>query len=102
MGRWPIGRNSATCIARMIRADTGADGMTVDIDGRLYVTTQLGLQVLDPLGRVNLVIAKPQNAWLSNVVFGGPDLDTLYVTCGDKVYRRRVVGTRRRALAGAP
>ena len=70
--------------------ETGADGMTVDTEGRVYVTTQLGLQVLDQLGRVNLIIAKPQDAWLSNVVFGGPDLDTLYVTCGDKVFRRKV------------
>jgi sugar lactone lactonase YvrE len=69
---------------------SGADGMTVDTEGRLYVTTQLGLQVLDQLGRVNLIIAKPQPAWLSNVVFGGRELDTLYVTCADKVYRRKV------------
>jgi sugar lactone lactonase YvrE len=26
----------------------------------------------------------------SNVCFGGPDFDTLYVTAGDKVYRRKV------------
>lgn len=70
--------------------ETGADGMTVDTEGRIYVTTNLGLQVLDQLGRVNLIVAKPQAAWLSNVVFAGPDLDTLYVTCGDKVYRRKV------------
>lgn len=70
--------------------ESGADGMTVDTEGRLYVTTRLGLQVLDQLGRVHLIVAKPQDAWLSNVVFGGPELDTLYVTCGDKVYRRKV------------
>ena len=69
---------------------TGADGMTVDTEGRLYVATELGLQVLDQLGRVHLILRKPQEAWLSNVVFGGPDLDTLYVTCGDKVYCRKV------------
>lgn len=70
--------------------DSGADGMTVDTEGRLYVTTRLGLQVCDQAGRVNLILSKPQNAWLSNVVFGGADLDTLYVTCGDKVYKRKV------------
>lgn len=69
---------------------SGADGMTVDTEGRLYLTTSLGLQVFDQLGRCHLILHKPQNAWLSNVVFGGPDLDTLYVTCGDKVYRRKV------------
>ena len=70
--------------------DSGADGMTVDNEGRLYLTTRLGLQVFDQLGRCHLILTKPQDAWLSNVVFGGPDLDTLYVTCGDKVYRRKV------------
>jgi gluconolactonase len=69
---------------------SGADGMTVDTQGRLYVTTKLGVQVLDQLGRVHIILSKPQNSWLSNVVFGGPKLDTLYVTCGDKVYKRKL------------
>jgi gluconolactonase len=69
--------------------ESGADGMTVDSEGRLYVTTSLGIQVCDQPGRVNAIIPKPQRAWLSNVVFGGPNLDELYVTCGDKVYKRK-------------
>ena len=69
---------------------SGADGMTMDTEGRLYLTTSLGLQIFDQLGRCHLILTKPQDAWLSNVVFGGPDLDTLYVTCGGKVYRRKV------------
>ena len=67
---------------------SGADGMTVDSDGFLYVATRLGLQVCDQPGRVNLILAKPHPGPLSNVVFGGPDLDTLYVTAGDRVFRR--------------
>jgi gluconolactonase len=35
------------------------------------------------------VISKPQNKALSNVAFAGPDLDYLYVTCADKIYRRK-------------
>lgn len=68
---------------------SGADGMTVDTLGRLYVTTSAGLQVCDQAGRVNAIIHKPQRAWLANAVFAGPDLDTLVVTCGDKVYKRK-------------
>jgi gluconolactonase len=71
-------------------SSTGADGMTVDAEGRLYVTTQMGLQVCDEPGRVHLILAMPQRAWLSNVVIGGPNLDTLYVTCGDKVFQRKI------------
>ena len=69
--------------------ESGADGMTVDEQGRLYVTTKAGLQIFDQAGRVNAIIPKPQPAWLSNAAFGGKDLDTLYVTCGDKVFARK-------------
>jgi len=68
---------------------SSADGMTMDKDGNLYVATTLGVQVLDQPGRVNLIINKPQAAFLSNVAFAGPERDWLYVTCGDKVYRRK-------------
>jgi gluconolactonase len=69
---------------------SGADGMKVDASGNLYVTTEMGLQVCDQAGRVNSIIPKPQRAWLSNVCFAGPQLDELVVTCGDKVYKRKV------------
>ena len=69
---------------------SGADGMAVDTEGHLYVTSIEGLQVCDQPGRVNIILKKPQDAWLSNVTFGGENLDTLYVTCGDKVYRRKL------------
>jgi sugar lactone lactonase YvrE/enterochelin esterase-like enzyme len=70
--------------------DSGAGGMTVDTEGRIYLTTEMGLQIFDQLGRCHLILTKPQDAWFSNVAFGGPELNTLYVTCGDKVYRRKV------------
>ncbi len=68
----------------------GADGMTVDTEGYLYVATKLGIQVCDQPGRVVAIIRKPGTADPSNVVFGGPNLDMLYVTAGDKVYRRHL------------
>ena len=69
---------------------SGADGMKVDARGNLYVTTEMGLQICDQAGRVNAIIPKPHRAWLSNVCFAGPDLSELVVTCGDKVYKRKV------------
>jgi sugar lactone lactonase YvrE len=69
--------------------DSGADGMRVDTEGRLYVTTYQGIQVCDQAGRVNCIIPTP-NGVASNVCFGGKDFDVLYATCGDKVYRRKL------------
>lgn len=68
---------------------SGADGMTVDRDGRLYVATHAGVQVFDTQGRISGVIARPQKAFLSNLVFAGNELRTLYATSSDKVYRRK-------------
>lgn len=69
--------------------DAGADGMCVDRDGRLYVATRLGVQVCDQAGRVNVILPVP-SARVTNVRFGGPEFDTLYVTAGDKVFRRKM------------
>ncbi len=66
-----------------------ADGMRVDRDGRLYVTSKLGIQVCDQAGRVNVIIPTP-NGRISNLSFGGENLDTLFATCGDKVFKRKL------------
>ncbi len=69
--------------------DSSADGMNVDRDGRLYVTTRMGIQVCDQAGRVNAILPTP-NGRVSAVCFGGENLDTLFATCGDKVFKRKL------------
>ncbi len=68
----------------------GSDGMTVDDIGRLFVCTHAGLQMFDPTGRPCGSIVKPQAKFLSNVKFGGKEFDTVYVTCSDKVFSRKL------------
>jgi len=69
--------------------DSGADGMRVDREGRLYVATRMGIQVCDQTGRVQCIIPTPNNK-VTSLCFGGEDFDTLFATCGDKVYRRKL------------
>jgi gluconolactonase len=69
---------------------SGADGLTVDTEGYVYFATKLGVQICDQPGRVVAIIRPPGARDLSNLVFGGKDLDTLYATAGDKVYRRHL------------
>jgi sugar lactone lactonase YvrE/enterochelin esterase-like enzyme len=68
---------------------SGADGMAVDADGRVYIATPLGVQVFDQIGKCHAIIPAPQPGPLSNVEFGGPNMDDMYVTNGDKVFRRK-------------
>lgn len=69
--------------------DAWSDGLKCDTAGRVYVATGMGIQVMDQLGRVNAILPLPSGQ-PSNCGFGGKGFDTLYVTCGDKVYRRKL------------
>lgn len=65
------------------------DGLKCDREGRIYVATNMGIQVLDQTGRVNAILKIPSGN-VSNCCFGGPDFNMLYITCGDKVYKRKL------------
>lgn len=80
---------------------SGADGLATDTSGMLYVASSLGIQYCDQAGRVNGIIKLPPNGLASNLAFGGPKLDTLYLTAGDKVWKRQLLVTGVRP-AGAP
>ncbi len=76
---------------RDIDENAWSDGLKCDRDGRVYVTTLSGIQVLDQLGRVNAIIPAPKTkGQVSNLCFGGPDFDVMYISCHDKVFRRKV------------
>lgn len=77
----------------LIAEDNGADGITVDGDGRVYVATNLGVEVFSPkgdhLGTIPAVwggesfnLRKPQN-----VAFAGPGKRTLYMVGAGVVFK---------------
>jgi enterochelin esterase family protein len=68
------------------RTDSGGDGMTVDEEGRFYVTSFVGVQMFDWTGRMGGVIARPPAKSMVSAAFVGP---YLYVCATDKVYRRK-------------
>jgi len=55
------------------------DGMAIDAAGRLYVSTNPGVQVLSPEGKYLGTIPTPRNSISS--AFSGPGKKTLYVAC---------------------
>lgn len=76
---------------RDVDENAWSDGLKCDRDGRIYVTTLSGIQVLDQTGRVNVILPVPKTkGQVSNLCFGGPNFDVMYITCVDKVYRRKV------------
>lgn len=64
----------------------GGDGSTFDTTGRLYVTTNPGIQVLAPDGKYLGLIPTPRG--VISVAFSGPDRKTLYAVSRDNAQNK--------------
>jgi gluconolactonase len=62
-----------------------ADGLALDREGRIYITTVKGIQVFDQSGAYLGTIAVPRQP--ANVAFAGPNKRTLYITAREGLYR---------------
>ena len=65
------------------------DGMALDAEGRVYVATGAGIQVISPTGEHLGIIRLP--ALAHNVAFAGPKKQTLYLTGLTGLYRVEVL-----------
>ncbi|MBE7496513.1 MAG: SMP-30/gluconolactonase/LRE family protein [Verrucomicrobiaceae bacterium] len=81
MTMWlPVGKETAS-----------GDGATTESKGRFFVTTELGVQIFDPAGRLAGIIAKPTpESKVVSVEFAGKDHDTLFIAAGDKIFARKL------------
>jgi len=67
---------------------TFADGMTIDNDGRLYVATGGGVEVLSAQGRhMGTIPVRCPPADCQNIAFGGPGKKTLYIAGAGALYK---------------
>ncbi len=64
--------------------NTGGDGLTIDTNGNLYITSGTGVQVFDSAGKALTTLKFPQQP--ANCTFAGPGNKTLYVTARTGVY----------------
>ena len=64
---------------------SGADGMTMDQNGGIYVATYMGVQVFGPKGEFRGIVNTP--TYPVSCCFGGDDMKTLFIVSYDKIYR---------------
>ncbi len=69
---------------RTLAAPMGADGITLDEKGNLYLAGD-GVTVFNPEGR-KIAQIPVRKGWTANVTFGGKDRKLLFITAGDAVY----------------
>ena len=63
----------------------GGDGMTIDAEGRVYVATGLGVQIVGPDGKHLGTIPIPSQT--QNLAYAGRGRKTLYIVGGGNVYK---------------
>lgn len=68
---------------------SGADGLAVDAEGRLYVASTVGIQVFSKQGEALGTIPLPKAP--QNLAFAGPDKKTLYVVGRGSAYKIAVL-----------
>lgn len=66
------------------RVDSRADGMAIDTEGRIYVTSLSGVQIFDKDGLYVGTVWCPQNP--ANCAFGGPNGDILFMVGGTSAW----------------
>ncbi len=82
--RYPVKGPGRIGKGQRIAYVTHPDGMTLDKEGRLYVTCLSGVWVLDSDGKWLGVIETPEQP--SNCTFGGPGWHTLFITARTSLY----------------
>lgn len=80
----------AGAMAKLVTTSPNPDGMTVDAQGNLFVSTSVGIEVFDSNGKLWGTIAVPQQP--ANCAFGGADRKTLYITARTALYRVTLQG----------
>lgn len=65
--------------------DSGGDGLAIDREGRLFVTSVTGIQIFDRGGNYLGNIPVPRKS--TNVAFSGPNKSVLFITAREGVYK---------------
>jgi gluconolactonase len=73
------------------KAEALGDGMTTESTGRWFVTTAVGVQVFDSMGRLSGILELPTpTSKIVSVEFAGTDHSTLYLAAGDTIWSREL------------
>jgi gluconolactonase len=68
--------------------EMGSDGMTIDVEGNLYLTGN-GVTIFDKKGKLIRKIEIAEK-WTANVCFGGTDMKSLFITASNGFYRMKM------------
>jgi gluconolactonase len=70
--------------------DAGAESICYAKEGPMLVATRCGIQVCADDGPTQVILPMPDRGRVYGVCLGGPEMDTLFAFCSDKIWKRKV------------
>jgi len=70
--------------------DAGAEAVCYAREGQMFVATRSGIQICADDGPTQVILPMPDRSRVEGICLGGPQQDTLFAFCGDKVWKRKV------------
>ena len=70
--------------------DAGAESVCYAREGQMLVATRFGIQACTDDGPSQVILPMPDRSRVIGMCLGGPELNTLFAFCGDKVWKRVV------------
>ncbi len=70
--------------------DAGAECVCYSLEGRQLIATRSGVQVSADDGPTQVILPVPDRSRVTGVCLGGPEGNTLFAFCGNKIWKRTV------------
>jgi enterochelin esterase-like enzyme/sugar lactone lactonase YvrE len=70
--------------------DAGSESICYSIEGRQFIATRSGVQISADDGPTQVVLPVPDRSRVIGVALGGPDKDTLFAFCGNRIWKREI------------
>ena len=67
---------------------SGVTSAVEDAIGQVYFASAIGIQMCEANGRVAAILNAPEPGHVTHIAFGGKEMNWLYVTAGNKLFRR--------------
>ncbi|HET6880250.1 MAG TPA: RICIN domain-containing protein [Pirellulales bacterium] len=70
--------------------DAGAESLCYSLEGRQFIATRSGIQISADDGPTQIILPVPDGSRVTGVAIGGPENDTLFAFCANKIWKRKI------------
>lgn len=70
--------------------DAGPESLCYSLEGRQFIATRSGIQISADDGPTQIILPVPDHSRVTGVAIGGPENNTLFAFCMNKIWKRKI------------